>query len=126
MTATGISTISGSATGASSVISGLTQGSSTQGSGRSGAFIRNPSVDTSLQGLLIPGVRITDLVGSDPVPTGEDNNPICLAYHIRGGCYSNCRRRANHDRALTPNDKQKLSNWLVDQTAKLRAKFAAN
>jgi len=129
-TATGISTISGSAA-ASSVISGLTlgsgtQGSGTQGSGRSGAFIRNPTVDTSLQGLLIPGVRITDLVGSDPVPSGEDNNPICLAYHIRGGCYSNCRRRANHERALTPTDKQKLSNWLVDQTAKLRAKFAAN
>jgi hypothetical protein len=90
--------------------------------------MRNPAVDTSLQGLLIPGVRITDLVGSDPIPTGKDNNPICLAYHIRGGCYSICRRRANHDRdrALTPTDKQKLSNWLVDQTAKLRAKFAAN
>jgi hypothetical protein len=53
-TATGISTISGSATGASSVLSGTTQGS-----GRSGTFMRNPAVDTLLQRHLIPGVRIT-------------------------------------------------------------------
>jgi len=94
-------------------------------SGRSGTYSKNPQVDRTLQGLLPPGVKILELLGSDPVPTGDDNNPICLAWHIRGGCFSNCRRRQNHEKALSAAEKQKLSNWVVDQTAKLRAKFAA-
>jgi hypothetical protein len=105
-------------------VSTLTSGSAlTQGSSRSGSFVKNPAVDAALQGLLPPGVKITDLLGSDPVPIGEDNNPICLSYHIRGGCFTNCRRKDNHARVLSPADKQKLSNWVMDQTAKLGAKF---
>jgi len=94
-------------------------------SGRSGNFVRNPAVDSALQSLLPTGVKINDLLGSDPVPTGDDNNPFCLAYHIRGGCFTNCRRKASHDKALSAKDKQQLSNWLVDQTAKLRARFTS-
>jgi hypothetical protein len=90
---------------------------------RSGTFIKNPNVDTSLQGLLPSGVKINDLVGSDAAPMGDDNTPYCLSYHIRGGCFSNCHRKDNHTKALSQADKQKLSNWIVDQTAKLKARF---
>jgi hypothetical protein len=115
---------SGTVASGNTGVSTLTSGSAlTQGSSRSGSFVKNPAVDAALQGLLPPGVKITDLLGSDPVPIGEDNNPICLSYHIRGGCFTNCRRKDNHARVLSPADKQKLSNWVVDQTAKLRAKF---
>jgi hypothetical protein len=100
-------------------VSTLTSGSNlTSGSSRSGSFVKNPAVDAALQGLLPPGVKITDLLGSDPVPISEDNNPICLSYHIRGGCFTNCCRKENHARILSPANKQKLSNWVVDQTAK--------
>jgi len=66
-----------------------------------------------------------DLVGSDAIPVGDDNSPICLSYHIRGGYFSNCRRKEKHNKQLSPEEKQKLSNWMVDQMAKLRAKFGA-
>jgi hypothetical protein len=78
----------------------------------------------ALQSLLPPGVKISDLVGSDPVPLGDDNNPICLSYHIRGGCFSNFRRKDNHAKTLPTAEKSQLSNCIVDQTAKLKAKFA--
>jgi hypothetical protein len=55
---------------------------------------------------------------------GDDNVPICLSYHIHSGCFSNCRRKDNHAKVLSVADKQRLSNWIVDQTAKLKAKFA--
>jgi hypothetical protein len=56
---------------------------------------------------------------------GDDNVPICLSYHIRGGCFSNCRRKDNHAKVLSVTEKQRLSNWIFDQTAKLKAKFAS-
>jgi hypothetical protein len=92
---------------------------------RSGTYTRNPNVDTSLQALIPPGIKITELLGTDEVPVGDDNVPFCLSYHVKGGCFSNCRRKENHSKTLLPEDKQRLSNWLVDQTAKLRARFAA-
>jgi len=68
-------------------------------------------------------VKIMELLGNDPVPVGDDNTPMCLSYHIKGGCYNNCRRKANHEKALSAAEKHKLSNWIVDQTAKLKARF---
>jgi len=116
---------------ASTGLSTLTPGSTLLSGGgrsttsRSGTFIKNPNVDTSLQGLLPSGIKINDLVGSDAAPMGDDNTPYCLSYHIRGGCFSNCRRKDNHTKALSQADKQKLSNWIVDQTAKLKARFSS-
>jgi len=118
--ATGISTL----TSGSGLLSNLGGGKSI-GSSRTGTFIKNAAVDSSLQSLLPAGLKISDLVGSDSAPVGDDNNPICLSFHIRGGCFSNCRRKENHAKTLSPAEKQKLSNWIVDQTTKLKAKFAA-
>lgn len=94
-------------------------------SNRTGTYTRNPTADTSLRALIPPGIKITELLGTDDVPVGDDNVPFCLSYHVKGGCFSNCRRKDNHSKTLSPEDKQRLSNWLVDQTAKLRARFAA-
>jgi hypothetical protein len=122
--ATGLSTL----TPGSNLSSGLsalgTNSGATTGSSRAGTFTKNTSCDPALQGLLPAGIKIADLVGSDPVPMGDDNVPICLSYHIHSGCFSNCRRKDNHAKVLSVADKQRLSNWIVDQTAKLKAKFA--
>jgi hypothetical protein len=105
-------------------LSTLTPGSGLTGlSTRSGTFMKNTTVDPALQSLLPAGIKTADLVGSDPVPTNDDNHPICLSYHIRGGCFSNCHRKENHSRPLSATDKAKLSNWMVDQVAKFKAKF---
>jgi hypothetical protein len=63
----------------------ITQG--TQGSYHTAAtgFTKNINVDSTLQSLLPPGVKITELLGNDPVPLGDDNTPMCLSYHIKGG-----------------------------------------
>jgi len=124
--ATGLSTL----TPGSNLSSGLsalgTNSGATTGSSRAGTFTKNTSCDPALQGLLPAGIKIADLVvGSDPVPMGDDNVPICLSYHIRGGCFSNCRRKDNHAKVLSVTEKQRLSNWIFDQTAKLKAKFAS-
>jgi hypothetical protein len=81
-TATGLSTLTPGTATPSQVGSQVTS--------RSGTFVRNAAVDSTFQGLLLPGVKINDLVGSDPIPTTADGNPFCLAYHVRGGCFSNC------------------------------------
>jgi hypothetical protein len=118
---TGLSTL----TSGSRLTSAVSGGGVSQLSARGGTFIKNAAVDAALQGLLPPGIKINDLVGSDPVPLGDDNNPICLSFHIRGACFSNCRRKDNHSHTLSAEEKSKLSNWIVDQTAKLKAKFNA-
>jgi len=124
-TATGLSSLS-SATGPMtsnlSVHSGTSAGTS-QLLGRAGTFLKNPSADPALQGLLPNGIKITDLVGSDQVPLSDENVPICLSYHIKGGCFSNCRRKDNHAKPLSADEKNRVSNWIVDQLAKLRKKF---
>jgi hypothetical protein len=120
--ATGFSSItSGSGAGGSGPAS--TQSGLSQGSGRAGTFIKNPAADPTLQSLIPPGIKITDIMGSDPPPLDEDNQPICLSFHIKGGCFSNCRRKDNHAKPLSASDKSRISNWIVDQVAKLRKKF---
>lgn len=128
--ATGLSTLTGtvvsthpSSNSNASLISKGTFISGVTGQNTNAGFTRNPNVDTELQSLLPPGVKIVELLGNDPVPIGDDNNPICLSYHIKGGCYNNCRRKQNHQKTLSAGEKHKLSNWIVDQTAKLKARF---
>jgi len=64
------------------------------------------------------GVKIRDLLGNGKGPLMEDGSPMCISFHVKGACYTNCRRVANHSKPLSATDKTMLSNWLVDQTAK--------
>jgi len=108
-------------TALSSVTGATGLGTAATGTSRYGLPVQNPTLDATLQALLPPTIRIRDLLGTDAAPRNESNSPICLAYHIKGLCFSNCRRSKDHDRPLTPNDKTLLSNWVVDQLAKRRA-----
>jgi hypothetical protein len=127
--ATGLSSLTGTLVGPGSpgTRGGANASVVTQGIARTSAsgFTRNQHVDAALQSSLPTGVTIRELLGNDPAPLGDDNSPLCLAYHIKGGCYNNCRRKANNDKTLSPSEKQQLSNWIIDQMAKLWARFAA-
>jgi hypothetical protein len=83
--------------------------------------VANPNLDPSLVSLLPPTVRIKDVIGNDEVPKNEAGYPMCLSFHTRGVCFSNCRRTRDHERPLTANDKTILSNWVIDTLAKRRA-----
>ncbi len=101
----------------SSQLTGLLSGGSGISS-RQGSLTQNPAVDSSLQALLPTGVKIQDLLGHGKGPLMEDGSPMCISFHVKGACYTNCRWAANHSKPLSATDKTMLSNWLVDQTAK--------
>jgi hypothetical protein len=113
-----------SATGLTTTLLGA--GSQTSLTSQAGTLVQNASVDSSMQALLPTGIRIRDLMGTGKGPLMEDGTPICIAFHVKGGCYTNCRRHTNHGRTLSPEEKHNLSNWLVDHTAKLRARIAGS
>jgi hypothetical protein len=104
-----------------SSVSGATGLSRISAATRYGPAVNNTSLDPALSALFPPTVRIKDLLGNDETPQNENNNPMCLSFHLRGLCSSNCRHKLDHERPLTPADKNLLSNWVIDQLAKRRA-----
>jgi hypothetical protein len=120
-----MSAVSGSVVLALTGVTGVTSPSGATGisklTRRTQLAVSNPALDAALQSLLPVTIRIKDLIGPDDVPRNEAGSPMCLSYHLRGICSSNCRRKADHDRPLTPADKAALSNWVIDQIAKRRA-----
>ena len=50
-------------------------------------------------------------VGNPPdVTRGGATIPMCASYHLRGVCFSNCKRKADHA-AHTPDEDNKLYEW---------------
>jgi hypothetical protein len=131
--ASGSSSTTGSASGSSSgsngsggdaasLISGLT-GTSSQGkpppTGGRGAYVANLNVLPALQALDKPDIKIKDIMATT-TPKMVNGTEICLSYHLRGGCWTNCRRAHNHQQTLTPKDIQRLSQYLTRRTVALQ------
>jgi hypothetical protein len=57
-------------------------------------------------------------MGSDAPPLMDDGSTMCLAYHLRNGCWSNCKRLHDHGQVLTAPEKQRLMQYLNAQLAK--------
>jgi hypothetical protein len=74
--------------------------------------------DSTLQSLVPANIKLKDLIGTDAPPLADDNHPICLAYHLRQGCWSTCKRVANHAHQLSNQEKQCLANFALAQLAK--------
>jgi hypothetical protein len=119
-------TMSSSNSSVSSTISGLTRNSGTvvtTGSGRATrAFQVNLAPDITLHQLLPTGVKLRDLIGSDPPPNMDSGIPICLSYHCTAGCWSNCGRAASHGKTLSAQEKTRLVSYLQAQTRKIQAR----
>jgi hypothetical protein len=108
----------GATTTAGTVVSGLTANTTTTRNTTRGTFQLNSSPDTFLQQLLPPNTRLKDIMGTDAPPLTDDGQTICLAFHLRNGCWSNCKRVQNHGKPLTTSEKQRLADYLTTQLSK--------
>lgn len=63
-------------------------------------------------------MKLKDLMGNDAPPLADDGQTLCLAYHLRNGCWSNCKRVHNHGKTLNAQEKQRLVTYLTTQLAK--------
>lgn len=97
---------------ASSTVSTLTSSIVT---GRAGTFEANPAPNEQLLSLLKPKVKIRELIGPSAPPLNDDQEPLCLSFHLKGGCYSNCRRRSDHTRTLSSDEVTRLANYVADR-----------
>ena len=122
------STTSGSAD--QSVVSALTIGTRqttptlrTSTSGR-GSYQANLTPDATLIQLVPGNVRLRDLMANATAPQADDGTPICLSYHLRSGCWSNCARHASH-KVLSAPEKQRLAEFSLAQLPKVQPTKAA-
>jgi hypothetical protein len=111
--------LSDAASLASSVASTIT---SSVVSSRAGTFEANPSPNEQLVTLLKPRIKIRELIGPTSPPLNDDNEAMCLSFHLKGGCYSNCRRRSDHSRTLSPEEVTRLANYVADRLPHLPAR----
>ena len=116
---------SSNSSGNASVVSGLTAATTRTRQGQ-GSFIANLNPDRDLQILVDYGTKIQDLIGRDPPPLLNDGTPVCLAYYVRTGCWTNCKHANSHGRQLTSDEKTRITAYIQAQTQKLRARYSSS
>jgi len=84
---------------------GLT-GTGTRALKGANTMITNENPDAHLLTLVPFNRKLKDLMGDTVLPNTDAGEPICLSFHVKGGCYSNCRRRSNHGKVLNLAEKQ--------------------
>ncbi len=70
------------------------------------------------------GVKLKDLIGSDPPPAMDNGTQICLSYFCTAGCWSNCGRIQSHGKTLNQQEKARLVTYLQAQAQKIQARQA--
>ncbi len=119
LTVTSVTTDDGASV-AGSMVSGLTGATGlSSGTRKTSSLVVNESPDHTLLTLIPFNRRIKDLIGNTAPPNMDAGIPICLLYHVKGGCYSNCRRKANHHQVLNAAEKERLGNYVADRLEKL-------
>jgi hypothetical protein len=115
-------------TDASSTVSGvsaLTGATGATGSGtrtgfsRAGDMVVNESPDPHLLGLVPFNKKLKDIIGNTQSPANDAGEIICLSYHVKGGCFTNCRRKNTHGTTLSFAEKSRLENYIADRLEKL-------
>ena len=87
--------------------------------GRGGAMVVNHNIDNTWKAKLEQSARkIRDIAPHAPASSNMDDSnkpvPLCLSYHLRGSCYSNCNRAATH-RALSQDENSALAALVDNQ-----------
>jgi hypothetical protein len=102
-----------------STISGLTGSSAAHliPPGGRGAYISNLAPIASIKALDKPNVKLRDLIGTTSPPKMTDGMEMCLSYHLRGGCWSNCRHAKHHGLPLSPVEVQRLEQYITTRLA---------
>ncbi len=88
---------------------------------RRNTHVVNLAPDASLVNLIPPGMQIKDIIAQDPPPLLDDGSQVCLAFLLRQGCWSSCRRAAAHTHTLTPTEHARLTTYLTNQARRLRS-----
>ena len=82
-----------------------------------GQRVANPSpIEQFTQAYTAAGHSLSSIRGNAPSTTDcKTNTPVnlCLSYHLRGGCYSNCHRSSTHRPLMAP--EQRLMTTFVAQ-----------
>jgi hypothetical protein len=108
------STISGLATSATSGTKQPGIPGSTTGRG---AFVSNLQPLVALITLDNPSLKLRDIIANTNPPQMDDGTDVCLSYHLRGGCWSNCKRAANHSRHLSTTETQRIETYITQRLA---------
>ncbi len=86
---------------------------------RAGTLIVNNTPDPHLLSLVPFNKKLKGIMGTKTTPNTDTEEPICLSFHVKGGCYSNCHRHTNHTYTLTQTNKQRLENYIADRLEQL-------
>jgi hypothetical protein len=46
---------------------------------------------------------------------------MCLSFHLRRGCWSQCKRAHDHNRTLSPGERQRVITFVTAQLGKMSA-----
>jgi hypothetical protein len=82
-----------------------------------GTFQANLTPDVTLQNLIPANLKLRDIIGTAQQPLTDDGKPICISFHMRQGCWSNCKRLDSHNKPLTASEKQRLEAFVMAQLA---------
>jgi hypothetical protein len=84
-----------------------------------GTFISNLHPIAMVVVLDKPNLKIRDIIGMTQLPMMNNGSDMCLSYHLRGGCWSNCRRATHHGQSLGPDEVQCLQQYLTQRFTQL-------
>jgi hypothetical protein len=82
-------------------------------------FIRNADPDTTLQALVPTHLQLRSVIQMDAVPLNDKNQPMCLSYHLRRGCWAQCKRAHDHNRKLSGGRASACHQLYYDTTSKI-------
>jgi hypothetical protein len=102
-------------------LSGATGGTGPTNNLRPTTLIVNENPDPQLLALIPFNRKIRDIMGNTQPPVTNGGDPLCLSFHAKGGCYSNCRRKKNHGHILSQAEKEQLANYIADRLEKSKS-----
>jgi hypothetical protein len=83
--------------------------------------IPNPAGPDAVLEQHLTGLHIRDVtIGNGEVPSNNRGNPMCIAFHAKGRCFSKCKRADDH-RPHTTAERNKLQAWVQATADKVRA-----
>ena len=81
-----------------------------------GQGVANPSpIEQFTRAYTAAGRSLSSIRGNAPSTTDRNTNTpvdLCLSYHLRGGCYSNCQRSSTH-RPLTAPERRLMTTFVA-------------
>jgi len=83
--------------------------------------MKNLKSDTELLKLLPSGTKINKFIGDVMPPSNSASKPMCMAYHLKGGCWATCQCIDNHREHIASEHQALLSftqSWISILTKK--------